>query len=295
MQALIRWSGFIIAAALLGGCSNFTALSSGGSEMAQVPVTDKPSGKHYSGKFIWHDLLTTDARAAGQFYEKLFGWHVEYQQGYAIVYNNGKRIAGILTVKPAEGQEQHGIWIPSVSVSDIDAAVSRVKAGGGKIRKGPMDMKLRGRAALIQDPDGVEMVLLTARGGDPQDTEAAPGDWLWNELWSHDPASSEVFYRSVLGYDTAISKDNYTVLMSHDTWRAGIRYISDVKQPVSWLPVVRVTDPQAVSSRVEDLGGVVWIAPNEAPSQGNTALISDTTGALLLIQRWPAETSQEEL
>lgn len=294
MQALIRWSGFIIAAALLSGCSNFSA-SLSDSEMAQVTVTDNPSGKHDSGKFIWHDLLTTDVQAAGLFYEKLFAWHIEYQQEYAIVYNNGKRIAGIMKVKSSGGQEQHGIWLPSVSVADIDAAVTQVKAGGGKILKGPLDMKLRGRAVLIKDPEGAEIVLLKARGGDPQDAKAEVGDWLWNELWSHEPAKSEAFYRILLGYDTAVSKASYTVLMSHDRWRAGIRYIADDKQSMSWLPVVRVADPQAVSSRVETLGGVVWVAPDDAEGQGNTALISDPTGALLLIQRWPIATSEEEL
>lgn len=295
MQVLIRWSGFIIAAVLLSSCSNFTVLSSGDSEMAQIPVTENPSGKHYRGKFIWHDLLSTDIQASGQFYEKLFGWHIDYQQEYAIVYNNGKRIAGIQKVQSSDGQEQHGIWMPSVSVADVDAAVTQVKAGGGQILKGPLDMKLRGRAALIKDPEGAEIVLLTARGGDPQDTKAAIGDWLWNELWTHKPAKSEAFYRTLLGYDTAVTKDNYTVLMSHDAWRAGIRLVADDKQIISWIPVVRVADAQAVSSRVKALGGVVWVAPDEPPSQGNTALISDTTGALLMIQRWPARTSEEEL
>ncbi|MGI9321806.1 MAG: VOC family protein [Thiogranum sp.] len=57
------------------------------------------------------------------------------------------------------------------------------------------------------------------------------------------------------------------------------------------VPVVRVADPQVTAQRVSELGGVVWVAPDEAPSKGDTALIGDTTGALLLIQRWPPRAS----
>jgi predicted enzyme related to lactoylglutathione lyase len=63
--------------------------------------------------------------------------------------------------------------------------------------------------------------------------------------------------------------------------------VQDKKEHMLWVPVVRVADPEATAERVAGLGGVVWIAPDEAPSNGDTALIGDTTGALLLIQRWP--------
>jgi len=39
---------------------------------------------------------------------------------------------------------------------------------------------------------------------------------------------------------------------------------------------------------------VVWITPDEAPNKGETALIGDPTGALLLIQRWPTRATKGE-
>lgn len=101
--------------------------------MAQVPVTDHPSGKTYTGKFIWHDLLTPDARSAGEFCEKLFDWQIEYLQHYAVVRNNGKLIGGILQVDPPKGRAGDGVWLPSVSVADVDAAANRVKTNGGTL------------------------------------------------------------------------------------------------------------------------------------------------------------------
>jgi uncharacterized protein len=288
MQSLARFIGvLIISAAFLSGCANSGKLSEGSAEMAQIPITENPSGKAHPGKFIWHDLLTPDPLSAGKFYEKLFGWQIEYKGRYAVVRNRGKLIAGILKVTPSDGQAREGVWMPWVSVADVDAAVSLVKANGGKILKGPVDMDQRGRGVLISDPQRADLVLLSAKGGDPGDTEPAIGDWLWDEIWTDDPKRIEDFYGSVFGYDVIALGVQYGVFKTNGKWRAGIRHVRDDRGHMLWVPVVRVADPEATAQRVRELGGVVWVAPDEAPSKGDTALIADTTGALLLIQRWP--------
>lgn len=296
MRSLLRSTGILVVATIfLSGCASFGELSDAGVEIAQIPITENPSGQTYPGKFIWHDLVTPDALAAGTFYEKLFGWQVEYRGQYAVVRNGDKLIAGILQVKSTEDTPRDGSWIPSVSVPDVDAAARQVKAGGGKILNGPVDMGKRGRAVLINDPQQADLVLLSARGGDPADAEAEIGDWLWDEIWTSDPETIGNFYRDLLGYDEVVSGENYDVLLHKEKWRAGIRHVSDDSQHPRWVPVVRVADPQATSQRVAKLGGVVWIAPEDAPSKGDTALIGDPTGALLLIQRWPPQSSGKEL
>ena len=287
----MRFVGVLITTAVfLTGCTNVGTLSEGGVEMAQVPITESPSGETYPGKFVWHDLMTPDPRSAGEFYEQLFGWQVEYHDKYAVVRNDGKLIAGILQVEPAEGQPREGVWLSSVSVADVDAAARLVKANGGMVLRGPLDMEQRGRAVLISDPQRADLVLLNAKGGDPADAEAAIGDWLWDEIWTDDPDTIEEFYKSVLGYDEVELGDGYDVFIHQGKWRAGIRTVQNPKQNMLWVPVVRVADPEATVQRVNELGGIVWIAPDEAPSNGDTALIADTTGALLLVQRWPPQT-----
>ena len=74
MQSLARLAAILVTATVyLGGCANFAEPSPSGKQMAQVPVTENPSGEIYPGKFIWHDLVTPDARLAGNFYEQLLG------------------------------------------------------------------------------------------------------------------------------------------------------------------------------------------------------------------------------
>jgi predicted enzyme related to lactoylglutathione lyase len=296
MQSLARYVALLITATVfLSACANYGQLSEGGGEMAQTPITENPSGETFPGKFVWHDLVTPDARAAGKFYEQLFGWQIDYQGQYAVVRNGDKLIAGILQVDPADEHEREAVWIPSVSVIDVDAAAELVKANGGKVLKGPVDMDQRGRAVLISDPQRADLVLLNAKGGDPVDAEPAIGDWLWNEIWTDDPEVIEAFYATVVGYDEMASGEKYDVFMYEGKWRAGMRHLQDKKDHMLWVPVVRVADPEATAQRVGELGGVVWVTPDEAPSKGNTALIADTTGALLLIQRWPPQASKGEL
>ncbi len=294
MQSLVCLLGMLVLmTSSLSGCASFTDLSESGVDMAQIPITENPSGKSYPGKFIWHDLLTPDALSAARFYEQLFGWQIEQHGQYAVVRNGDKAIAGILQVEPVAGKTREGVWIASVSVADVDAVASLVTANGGTILKGPLDMGQRGRAVMISDPQRADLVLLQAKGGDPVDSEAQIGDWLWDEIWTDNPEIIEKFYRQVLGYDNLLSGNDYDVFTHKGEWRAGIRHLQDAKHML-WVPVVRVADPYLITKHVEKLGGVVWVTPDEAPGNGNTALIADPTGALLLVQRWPSQTAEGE-
>lgn len=276
---------------LVSGCAQFDRLSDGGAELARSPITDNPSGKNYTGKIVWHDLLTSELRVAGSFYEKLFGWQIEYKEHSAIARNNGARVAGILEL-PRREDTLRAVWIPSVSVENVDTTLGLVEANGGKVLRGPVDMDERGRAALVRDFQGADLVLLTAKGGDPVQTEAEVGDWLWNEIWTDNPSKTENYYIAVLGYDEIFQvKDDYSVFMEDDQWIAGMRHLGENIDERVWVPVVRVADPVSLVRQVEPLGGEVLIPPDQAPNKGSTALISDPTGAILLIQRWPIQTS----
>jgi len=278
----------ILSITFITGCSSFSHLSVDRHQMTQVPVTESPSGKVLQGKFIWHDLITPDIKLAGKFYTDLFGWDIKYINNYAVIRNNGRLIGGMLQIIPQDGNEKPAVWLPSVSVENIEQAVKRATDQGGKILNGPLDMDKRGRAALIRDTQGCDIVLLNAKGGDPDDTDAQPGDWLWDELWSNEPQSSIVFYRNLLAYDEVIAGEKYDVFLSNNKWRAGVRHLKDKDTQAQWVPVVRVADPEQLLKRVEELGGVVWVTPDELPGSNGTALIGDSSGALLLIQRWPS-------
>jgi len=54
-----------------------------------------------------------------------------------------------------QGDKQPKGWMFYFRVPDIDAAVERVKAGGGQVHAGPMDVPGGDRVIVASDPQGV--------------------------------------------------------------------------------------------------------------------------------------------
>ena len=274
---------------LLTGCAGQKAASDATRLEPLTPITESPTNLYYPGKFVWHDLLTPDVDAAKEFYGELFGWSFQQEGRYTVARNKGQLVGGILEIDPEEGKVAEALWLASVSVTDVDKAAEYVVAQGGKVLKGPLEIENRGRGVLISDPQGAHLVLLRAIGGDPEDTEPAVNGWLWNEIWTNSPQETISFYNALRGSESLLEGDDYLVFVHEGKWRAGVRHVDKEEMRIRWVPTIRVEDPESITARVEGLGGVVWVRPGEPPSDGDTALIADNTGALLMVQRWPKE------
>lgn len=270
---------------LLSGCSAIPQ-NGGTSTQSLASITDTPTHRYHPGKFVWHDLLSTDVNASQDFYGKLFGWRFSSTGGYVEIYNGKHKIGGIVRIE--KGQNEQTItasWLASISVANVDAAIDQVRAHKGKVINGPLNMPLRGKGALVADSRGAHLVLLHAKDGDPEDREPAMGDWLWNEIWSNAPEETIAFYKAVGGYSEIKKEGDYAIFINEDKWRAGVRF-SDHDVSIRWVPAIRVSDPGSLLEKVEELGGNIWIRPGDLPGNPDTALISDNMGALLILQRW---------
>ena len=146
------------------------------------PVFEEKTFTHYPGKFVWHDLVTSDVATAKFFYGQLLNWTFEQRGRYTIVKLNDQRIGGILDVQPKPLGHYSARWIASMSVSDVDRAAGVVLAHGGKVHKEPENIGDRGRVALVSDPQGAQFSLIHTKHGDPSDGEIVKGSWLWHEL-----------------------------------------------------------------------------------------------------------------
>ncbi len=283
----------LVASLALNGCSGLPATTSKSGPDSLTAITDTPTNIHHPGKFVWHDLLTPDAAASQNFYAELFGWTFTTRGQYIEIHNGNRKIGGIAQVSPGKkGSRPGASWLASLSVADVDAAIREVTSRHGKVINGPLDMPMRGRGALISDPHGAHLVLLYALGGDPEDREPAMGDWLWNEIWTNAPDETIAFYQAVGDYSEVRKNEDYAILINEGKWRAGIRF-ADGDVTIRWVPAIRVADPGALLSRVEALGGTVWVRPGELPGNPGTALISDNMGALLILQQWTFSNIEE--
>ncbi len=268
----------LLCAVLLTACAGPDKSANDASQLSLCPITESPTNISYPGKIVWHDMLTNNSAAAQKFYGELFGWTFQQQGTYAVALLDGRPIAGIL-----EHETTESVWLISMSVPDVDKALEQALAKGSTVVTGPIDITNRGWGVLIKDPQGAHIVLLHATDGDPVDAEAPMGGWLWNELWTKEPEQSADFYSELGQYDGFIQGENYKILTRGEKWRCGLR---TVEKEDRWVPIIRVSDLQATVNKAEKLGATVWVRPDEAPGDEEAALLSDTSGALFMIQRW---------
>jgi hypothetical protein len=258
------------------------------------PVSAAPTGAHLTGKFIWRDLLTDDVAAARRFYGDLFGWQFEdvAEGQYVLITHGGTPIGGIVAadVKIDVDVSQ---WVSWLSVRDVDAAAHLVQDAGGAVLRGPMNLSGRGRLVVVTDPQGALLVLVRTADGDPEDREPGEGDWLWTELWTHEPEVSMGFYGRLVGYEreTVDLGDGtaYTVLAGSGARRAGVVDNPFERVATNWLPYVRVADASATAERAAALGGQVLLEPRADVRSGTAAIIADPTGAAFTVQKWPLD------
>jgi hypothetical protein len=277
---------FIVALAGLAACT--------AANITLPPVTDQPTGAHIPGKVIWHDLLTDDVESARHFYGELFGWKFEsptvgQSSAYTLITLNGSRIGGMIDATKIRADVDLTQWVSILSVEDVDAATALFKTSGGTVFTEPTDLTNRGRISVVADSQGALVALLRTEGGDPKDQEPQIGGFLWDELWTDDPDQSIDFFSELVAYDdntVAIKGEEYRYLSSAGQPRVGIR-----KNPLpgltpTWVTFIRVEDPAAITARVEELGGKVFVEAQTNPIGGQVAIIADPAGAGLVIQSW---------
>jgi predicted enzyme related to lactoylglutathione lyase len=116
------------------------------------------------GAFSWSELMTTGPEAATAFYAKLFGWQVEPMNmgmPYNVLKVGDAAIGGIMGMPPGAPAGMPPMWMPYVTVADVDALVKQVVSLGGKVRMPPADIPSVGRFAVIADPQGAAINVIT--------------------------------------------------------------------------------------------------------------------------------------
>ncbi len=116
------------------------------------------------GSWGWNELGTRDTAAAREFYGAVFGWGVEEQDmgemGTYTVWKDGEKTrGGMFDISGVVPDEVPAHWLIYFTVPDCDAAVETVKANGGDLRNGPMDIQV-GRFAVVADPHGAVFAVM---------------------------------------------------------------------------------------------------------------------------------------
>ena len=123
----------------------------------------QPEAPPEIGDVSWHELYTTDAEAALRFYTELFGWrHTESMDMGAMgkyhMFGRALPLGGMMN-KPAALAQVPPNWGFYFRVPDVHAGAERVKANGGQVVNGPMEVPGGDWVVNCMDPQGAAFSL----------------------------------------------------------------------------------------------------------------------------------------
>ena len=116
------------------------------------------------GEVSWHELYTTDAEAAMAFYTGAFGWQPTEAldmgtMGKYHMFAGGKALGGGMMNKPREMAQVPPNWGFYFRVPNVHEGVERVKANGGQVLNGPMEVPGGDWVVNCLDPQGAAFSL----------------------------------------------------------------------------------------------------------------------------------------
>ena len=110
-----------------------------------------------TGKFVWYEYMGDDRRTAAEFYTNVVGWSAKdagmASFPYEVLSTGDHMVAGMMDI-PADAKAMGArpSWMGYIWVEDVDAALPKLVAAGGKVFKEPADIPGVGRFAVVSDP-----------------------------------------------------------------------------------------------------------------------------------------------
>lgn len=159
-RAFFSTAAFVAAAASTGMASGSAAAqATAGSEVGAV---------------WWSELQAADPVRARAFYADVMGWTPKIvaladqsrapepgEKEYTLFNAGDREVAGATQAEAAPGQAPASFWLTYIQVANVDAAALKAVELGGKLLEAPTDVPNTGRIAIIEDPEGVHVGLIT--------------------------------------------------------------------------------------------------------------------------------------
>jgi predicted enzyme related to lactoylglutathione lyase len=122
-------------------------------------------GTRHVGRFVWHELLTSDMDAAFDFYRQMFQWEETnaFDMGpdvglYRMFGQKGGEYGGMF-IGSGRMAEMPPFWTCYVHVKDVEKAAALATKRGGQVVNGPMEVPGGDVIAVIMDPQGAAFAI----------------------------------------------------------------------------------------------------------------------------------------
>jgi uncharacterized protein len=250
------------------------------------------------GRFVWHELLTTDTAAAAAFYTKVVPWRTapSSMPGYTIWMAGQTQIGGLMAL-PAEPSATPPHWLVYIGTPNVDATCSQAQGLGARVVKVPADIPNVGRFAVLSDPQGATFALFTPGAGPPPGPQPTFGGFSWHELATTDVAVALRFYGQLFGWKKGPGHDMgamgvYQIFEHGGEQVGGMCRPGSVQSAPSWLSYVHVADCGRAVNVAKGTGGRLLHGPMEVPGGSWIALMNDPQGGAFAVQEAPRAASQ---
>lgn len=246
--------------------------------MAKIPT----------GRFVWFEYSSKDAKKAQAFFGELFGWKTKDMEAagntYTMIALGDKTIGGYWPAPPP-GAPQHAQWISHLQVEDATASAARAKQLGGEVKMEPMKVGDAGTFAVIKDPTGAAFSVWQPDQHHGQaDYLGKPGAFVWNELVTDDPERAVAFYSALAGLEEQkmdMGTMTYHVLNRDGSGRAGVMKAQQSGQEPQWIPYVQVDNVDQTVERATRMGATAVMPAMDVPEVGRIAVLVDPQGATI--------------
>ncbi len=237
------------------------------------------------GRFVWDELLTTEAGGAVEFYGSLLGWKAEERdmgpQGtYRIMTHADQRVGGIAQGK--DGAPPH--WLSYLTVENLDEAAKTIVALGGSLLGEAYEIPGVGRAVVAQDSTGGTFAAFEGNRPDqaPSEEPQLHGP-CWRELVTDDLEAAQAFYTGLIGYSAEPMGEDVILLKKGDAMRGTLRKKPSPQAPTHWMVYFLVDDVAASTKQASSAGANVLMEPTDVPQMGSFSVLADPGGAVLAL------------
>ena len=248
------------------------------------------------GQFVWHELTTTDAKAAAGFYSKVAKLKTKpapFEKTYTMLVGSGRPMGGLMVLAGDATASPPG-WLTYIGTSDVDESARKAESLGAKVIKSPAPVPDGGRFAILQDPQGAVFAIYAAsqtQSGAAPSRDTPLGHTSWHELATTDHAAAFSFYQQLFGWHTTSSMDMgpqgvYRMFAPSGAKDAfGGMYTKAPGSPggPNWLPYIKVSDARPATNAAKKNGAQILNGPMQVPGGGWISMGIDPQGAMFAV------------
>jgi predicted enzyme related to lactoylglutathione lyase len=251
------------------------------------------------GRFVWHELMTSDPKAAAKFYPPVIGWKTQtwpQNPSYTMFASPTGAMAGYMQL-PEEAKKMGAAphWLSYIGTPDVDRTVRQVEELGGRVLKPTMEVPSVGRFAILQDPQGAVFAAFTPSSEGTGDGKPTLGDFSWHELITTDWEAAFEFYRKLFGWEKTSAMDmgdmgTYQMYGWKDQMLGGMfNKPKNMPAPPHWLPYILVKDSKTAAATAKNRGAQIINGPMEVPGGSWIAQGIDPQGVMFAVHSMAPE------